>query len=118
MVSELSVVVYTHDNSLFDLLRGLVGIQGSVLLAEEGHILIGHLVCIDLSFPHRNLVLDNLNDYERDFVLSVISANPFAVSQVRDYNIDAFLAKPLNGESVQALLVGAKARLAQKGIYG
>lgn len=117
--SQLEVVVYTHDNSLFDLLRGLVGIQGSVLLAEEGDFVNSHLGCIivDFAYTNRNLILDALADTD-DNVIVVVSANPFVISQLGCYNIDAILSKPLNGESVQAVLVGARARLAQKVVYG
>ena len=114
MSPELRVVVFTHDNSVLELLQGLVGIDGEVLLEDEASILNAHLVCIDFSYTHRNIVLDSLSDYSRTFVVAVISANPFAISQLEGYNVDAFLGKPLNSESVQAVLVGTKARLLSK----
>ena|SRR2546430_11643488 len=114
---EFTVGIYSQDESLFELLRGLVGIEGDVVLIEEGDLLLGHLGCIiiDLSYPNRSLILDSTNDMGEGLVIAIVSANPFAASLLREYNrVEAFLSKPLNPESVQALLVGVRARNGQK----
>jgi hypothetical protein len=121
MRSNLSVVVYTQDPELVPTLQGLLGTQGNVIQADDADpdITLRQLVCIDNSYPHRQLILDILRDFERSFVLCLISANPFAAKVFAEYDIDAFLAKPLSAESIQALIVGTKARIPLYGLgYG
>src|SRR5436309_14476043 len=112
MNEELKVVLYTQDQEVISLFQGLLESEGSVFVAQEGDLLLGHLVhIIDWSFPKRNFILDALSDYE-GLIVCLLTANPFAISMVREYNVDAILSKPLQAEAVQALLVGIRARLA------
>lgn len=115
----LDVVIYSADTDLSDMLQSMLGIEANVSLAEEGQIIDCHLGCIivDMAFSNRSMILDSLRDLQ-DNVIVVASANPFSVSQLGNYGIDAFLSKPLSSEAVQAMLLGVKARLSQKGYYG
>jgi AmiR/NasT family two-component response regulator len=111
----LRVIIFSPDEAAADTLRGLVGERGEVLLRETPEMLPADVTLVDLALPKSadllaGLILARASRRLETTVLAVISANPFAVSSLPTSGVDALIAKPLQPEQVQALLVGVRAR--------
>jgi AmiR/NasT family two-component response regulator len=112
---SLKVLVVSDDPIVTDVFRGLVGERGEVS-TYTGTITKSGLVVLDLAMNESSELLALLLKKRRigslkKSVLALVSANPFAITQLPRSGVDALIAKPLQMEQVQALLVGVRARL-------
>jgi AmiR/NasT family two-component response regulator len=114
--THLRVIIYTPDEAAADVLRGIVGEHGEVVTHTRGDLLPASLVLVDLALPKSadllsGLILARSHGRLETAALAVVSANPFVIRSLPREGVDALIAKPLQTEQVQALLVGVRARL-------
>lgn len=107
---NMKVVIYSTDTGALTILKALLDSKAEVVLPEATELELGHLVLIDHSFPHSQKILDRVRQADDGIVIAVMSYNPFAIAQFMPYNIDAFVSKPLQVETIQALIIGVEAR--------
>lgn len=119
----MKTVVYSRDQQALHLLRGVLGEHGEVVTGEGRVPDEADLILVDLSFPKGLDLIAALcarrAGHPAHPLVGAMSSSPFALMALREHGsiletLDALVARPLQAEAAQSLVVGTLARLRQR----